>query len=96
MTGTNIQEQPESTVGRKPPHRPPPRPPPRKGTPAPTPTPTPERGEPFARYRVRREEAEESDLGSEIRDRDEEGPAERGVVEVPAWAPPPEGKPSVP
>ena len=72
---TSIQEQSESTVGRKPPHRP---------------------GAPFARYRVRREEAEESDLGGEIRDRDEEGPAERGVIEGPAGAPPPEGKPSVP
>ncbi len=70
MTGTNIQEAPESTVGRKPPRRPPPW---RSRVPL---------EDPFARARVRREEAEESDLGGEIRGRDETGEEEEGPLEV--------------
>jgi hypothetical protein len=89
MIGTDIQEAPESTVGRKPPRRPPPW---RSRVP-------PE--DPFARARVRREEAEESDLGGEIRGRDEgdapeEGPLDYGEVGSAAGARLPERKPSVP
>lgn len=66
MTEHNLQEQPESTIGRKPHEAPPAR------SPAPPPPQPKQTGEePFARARFRREEAEESDIGGEIRDRDE-------------------------
>lgn len=84
MTGTNIQEAPESTVGRKPPRRPPPW---QSRVPA---------ADPFAKARVRREEAEESDLGGEIRERDEEGPLEVGEAGSITGARLPDTKPSSP
>lgn len=63
--GLDIQEEPESTIGRRPAdvHGPESPPPETRGEPA---------DEQFARSRTHREDAEESEVGAEIRAREDE------------------------
>jgi hypothetical protein len=69
---SNLQEQPESTIGHKPAEFQQPEHGRPRGEPA---------EEPFARSRARREEAEESDIGGEIRAREaQEDNADEGIV----------------
>lgn len=90
MVERPIQEQPESTIGRKPlgEHEA------AKPEEVLPPGRSPER---FAHARVRHEEAEESEVGSEIRDHEEPGGRfDRGQAEGPAGQWQSQEKPSVP